>query len=134
MYKSNILSCVGAEFFKKEREVNAGCSTGKSSGSAVVLAMLSAYHQKPISRSVATTGSIAGRAKTQKAKTTEGKEMDLPAGTNLPITGLKLKIEGAIEKGIDRFVFSKYQTSPHLLSLKYTESSYAGNEIRTEEK
>src|SRR6185369_9675108 len=124
-------SCVGSENFEKEREVVFGRSTGKSSGSAVVLSLLSSLYQKPISRSVAATGSIAGRAKTGKAKTLDGKEVNISAGDNLPIRGLKAKIEGTIRKEINRFVLSKYQTFPNLLSLKHKESGYAGNEIAT---
>ena len=129
-----ILSCLGSENFGKEHEITYGRSTGKSAGSAIYLALLSAFHQKPISRSVAATGSIKGGTKTGKAKTVDGKEVNLPAGTNLPVKRIKHKIEAAVEKGINHFVLSKYQTSPNLLSLKYKESFYAGNQIKTEEK
>jgi len=98
------------------------------------LSLLSSLYQKPISWSVAATGAIAGQAKIGKAKTADGKEINISAGDNLPIRGLKAKIEGAIKKEINRFVLSKYQTSPNLLSLKHKESGYAGDEIRTKEK
>ncbi|CAJ0915242.1 18529_t:CDS:1, partial [Entrophospora sp. SA101] len=40
----------------------------------------------------------------------------LVPGTNLPIGGLKPKVSAAMEKGINRLMLSKYQSSPNLLS------------------
>jgi len=77
---------------------------------------------------------IAGREKIGKAKTVDGKEVNISAGDNLPIRGLKSKIEAGVKKEINRFILSKYQTPPNLLSLKHKESSYAGDEIRTKER
>jgi hypothetical protein len=114
-YQIAILNAIGAENFGQEKKVSYGNTDGKSAGSALYLAFLSALHQKPIARSVAATGRLAGG--TKKAQTAAKTEIVLPAGTNLPIRGLKAKITGAVEKGINRFVLSKYQTFPHLLSL-----------------
>src|SRR5688500_17293214 len=54
-YQICVLDSLGAENFNQEDEVSFGKSIGKSIGSAVFLALLSAYHQQPISRAVAAT-------------------------------------------------------------------------------
>jgi len=79
------------------------------------LALLSALHQKPISRQVAATGTLT----TLKSKgTVNGQEINLELGTNLPITGLKEKITACVEKEVNKLVLSKYQSSPNLLTKK----------------
>ena len=121
-YQITVLNPIGAKNFRQEAKVSHGNTDGKSAGSAIYLALVSSLYQIPISRSVAATGRIAGGTKT--ARTVEGKEINLSAGDNLPIGGLKVKITGAIQQGVNRFVLSKYQCSPYLLSLKHKNKWY----------
>lgn len=114
-YQITILNAIGAENFGQEKKVSYGNTDGKSAGSALYLAFLSALHKRPISRAVAAAGRIAGG--TKKDQTVTKTEIVLPTGTNLPVSGLKAKITGAVEKGINRLVLSKYQCSPNLLAL-----------------
>jgi len=96
-------------------DINFGNSSGGSGGSAIYLALLSALHQKPISHQVAATGTLT----TSKSKgTVNGQKIILEQGTNLPITGLKEKTMACVEKGINKLVLSKYQSSPNLLTKK----------------
>lgn len=131
-HEVSILNVIGAENFCQEEKNGYGKASGKSAGSAVYLALLSALKQKPISNRVAATGRIAGGAK--KGKTIDGKEIDLKAGDNLPIKGLKEKIPAAVEKEINLLVLSKYQTSPHLLSLSFKEVYRDEGKLIKEEK
>lgn len=108
-YQICVLDSLEAENFNQEAKVAFGKTGGKSTDSAIYLALLSAYHQKPISRSVAATGALFSSAK--KGKINE-QEFTLQPGTNLPIRGLKYKTQTATEKGVDRLVLSKYQTVP----------------------
>jgi hypothetical protein len=112
----SLLSPIGAENFGREEEVAFGRSAGKSAGSAAYLALLSALHQKPISKQVAATGAIAGSPKKGKIN---DQEINLEKGTNLPIQGLKEKISASYQKGINHFVLSKYNSSPNLLTEFY---------------
>jgi predicted ATP-dependent protease len=131
-YEVSILNVIGSENFRQEEKVGYGNASGKSAGAALYLALLSALHQKPISNRVATTGRIAGGAK--KGKTIDGKEVDLKAGDNLPIKGLKEKVPAAVEKGVNILVLSKHQTSPNLLSLSFKDVYYDAGELIKEEK
>ena len=115
-YQICVLDSLGVENFVQEAKVAYGRNRGKSAGSAVYLVLLSAYHQKPISRSVAATGSLSLSTKIIKRGKVNEQEFTIPVGTNLPISGLKWKAQAATEKGINRFVLSKYQSPPHLLS------------------
>ncbi|CAG8791621.1 2087_t:CDS:2, partial [Racocetra persica] len=58
-YEIFILNSLGADRFRKEREIAWGKIGGKSAGSALYLAVLSALTKKPISAQVAATGAIA---------------------------------------------------------------------------
>jgi hypothetical protein len=77
---------------------------------------LSAYHQKPISHSVAATGALSLSTKITKKGKINGQEFIIQPGTNQPIRGLKWKTQAATEKGVNRLVLSKFQLSPNLLS------------------
>ena len=115
-YQISVLDSWGAENFGQEIKIAYGRAGGKSAGSAVYLALLSAYHQQPISHSVTATGALSLSAKVTKRGKVNEQEFIINPGTNLPIQGLKWKTQAATEKGIDRFVLSKYQSPPHLLS------------------
>lgn len=94
-------------------DVNFGNSSGSSGRSAIYLALLSALYQKPISRQVAATGTVTT---SEQKGMLNGQEIILEPGSNLPIIGLKEKVEACIEKGINKLVLSKYQTAPLLSS------------------
>jgi ATP-dependent Lon protease len=79
------------------------------------LVLLSTLHQKPISRSVAATGTLI---MSEQKGTVNGREIILAPGTNLPIAGLKEKVIACAEKGINKLVLSKYQSPPNLLVKK----------------
>ena len=111
-YEIFLLNCIGASQLD---EILACNSIGKSYGSAIYLALLSALHQKSIAKSVASTGVINTSQKNKKGKIND-QEVDLPQGTNLPIAGLKGKSSAAVEKGINRLVLSAYNSSPNFLS------------------
>ena len=111
-YEIFLLNCIGANQLDEKLAYN---SIGKSFGSAIYLALLSALHQKPIAKSVASTGVINTSQKKKKGKIND-QEVDLPQGTNLPIAGLKGKSSAAVEKGINRLVLSAYNSSPNFLS------------------
>ncbi|CAG8561455.1 8332_t:CDS:2 [Paraglomus occultum] len=64
---------------------------------------------------VAATGTLI---MSEQKGTVNDQEIILSPGTNLPITGLKEKIVACAEKGIDKVVLSKYQSSPNLLVKK----------------
>jgi hypothetical protein len=110
-YQISFLECLGIENFNKEGDVKYGTSYGKSTGNAIYLALLSAYHQKSISRSIAATGYIT--VKKKKAQFTN-QAIGLDPGTNLLIGGIKGKTFGAVKKGIDKLVLSKWQASPFI--------------------
>jgi len=76
---------------------------------------LSSLHQKPISSKVAATGALIMQ---EQKGIVNKQEIVLAPGTNLPIAGLKEKTMACAEKGINRLVLSKYQTSPNLLVEK----------------
>ncbi|CAG8507326.1 7587_t:CDS:2 [Ambispora gerdemannii] len=99
----------------KEREIAFGKIGGKSGGSALYLAVLSALTKKPISAQVAATGALV--ANRPKKGRVNGQEISLEKGTNLPIQGLKEKTTACVEKGINHLVLSKYQSSLNLLTL-----------------
>jgi predicted ATP-dependent protease len=120
-YQISISLPRGAENTGRELETSHS-SVGKSFGSAIYLALLSALHKKPISKQVAATGYVATRPK--KGNNVKGVEIGLSPGTNLPIGGLKHKVSAAIANGVNRLVFSKYNSSPHLLSLKGKKSPF----------
>ncbi|CAG8504891.1 5622_t:CDS:10 [Racocetra fulgida] len=82
---------------------------------AIYLALLSVLHWKPISRQVAATGTLG---MSEQKGTINGQEIILPPGTNLPIAGLREKIIACAEKGINKVVLSKFQSSPNLLVKK----------------
>ena len=111
----SVLNCIGSENFGREGDVKEGMVLGKSIGVAYSLGLLSAIHQKPINQKIAATGFVS--TKTKKAKINDQK-INLPAGAVLPIGGIKAKSFAATEKGINRLVLSKYQSSPFLLSEK----------------
>jgi len=111
-YEIFLLNCIGVNQLDEKLAYN---SIGKSFGSAIYLALLSALHQKPIAKSVASTGVINTSQKKKKGKIND-QEVDLPQGTNLPIAGLKGKSSAAVEKGINRLVLSAYNSSPNFLS------------------
>ena len=135
-----LLSGLGREYLGKEYKAGFGKSGGKSAGSALYLALLSAIYQKPIDSKVASTGALSISTKRKKWGKVNGQEFQLVPGTNLPIGGLKHKISAAIEKGVDCFVLSKYQTSPYLLSEWQRGGKWTGswddnnNKVYTEEK
>ncbi|KLL02007.1 MAG: hypothetical protein MRERC_5c012 [Mycoplasmataceae bacterium RC_NB112A] len=134
-----LLNCIGAEYFEKENKVAYGRSGGKSASSMVYLATLSVLQNKPISKQVTGTGALKLSNKNKKGKV-NNQEIILSKGANLPIRGVKEKIQAALKKGINRFVFSKYQSPPKLLSKwqhrKWTGTYTAGDnkKIYTEEK
>jgi len=111
----SILWAIGAQRFGKEMDINFGNSSGGSGGSAIYLALLSVLHQKPISGKVAATGTLI---MSEQKGMVNGQEIILAPGTNLPITGLKEKTMACVEKGINKLVISKYQSSPNLLTKK----------------
>jgi ATP-dependent Lon protease len=111
-YEISLLECIGVEKFEKEDTVVFG-KIGKSAGSTLYLALLSAFHKKPISRQMAATGALAGGPKKGKVN---NQEVQLAAGTNLPIGGLKEKTLACYQKGINKLVLSKYNSTPNLLS------------------
>jgi len=92
---------------------------GKSTGSTIYLALLSALHQKPISKQIAATGALAMK---ETKRIFDAQEINLPKGTNLPIGGLRKKVFAAAEKGVNRLVLSKYNTSPNILAKKFKHS------------
>ncbi|RHZ36939.1 hypothetical protein [endosymbiont GvMRE of Glomus versiforme] len=112
-YEISVLSCIGAENFGKEGDIQYGNVIGKSIGVAYYLGLLGTIHQKPINQAVAATGVV--NLKERKGKINE-QEVNLPAGVVLTIAGLRGKTIAATEKGISRLVLSKYQSSPNLLS------------------
>lgn len=124
-YQICVLDSLEAENFNREDRVSFGKGGGKSSDSAVYLALLSAYHQKPISHSVATTGALW--LSTRKGKINQ-QEFTIQSGTNLPILGLKWKIQAATKKGVDHLVLSKYQTAPLLSSWDEDQKKWIQNE------
>ncbi|CAG8690162.1 23075_t:CDS:2, partial [Racocetra persica] len=97
-YEIFILNSLGADRFRKEREIAWGKIGGKSAGSALYLAVLSALTKKPISAQVVATGAIAEEAIKGKIN---GQEIILEKGTNLPIKSLREKIKASNEKGIN---------------------------------
>ncbi|CAG8559436.1 9405_t:CDS:1 [Cetraspora pellucida] len=117
-YEIFILNSLGADRFRKEREIAWGKIGGKSAGSVLYLAVLSALTKKPISAQVAATGAIAEEAIKGKIN---GQEITLEKGTNLPIKSLREKTKASNEKGINHLVLSFYQSSPNLL-LEYYEA------------
>ncbi|CAG8768178.1 202_t:CDS:1, partial [Ambispora leptoticha] len=88
-YQISVLDSWGVENFGQEIKINFGRSGGKSAGSAVYLALLSAYHQKPLSRTVAATGALSLSTKIIKKGKINDQEFTIIPGTNLPIQGLK---------------------------------------------
>lgn len=137
-YKVSFLSCAGAENYGREKKIAYNRSAGKSATSATFLALLSALYQKPIAKEVAATGALTLTKYFKKGKI-NGKEIQLVVETNLPIKGLKEKVAACVEKGINRLVLSKYQSSPNLLSVflpkKKTDSWHSdGSPVYTEEK
>jgi hypothetical protein len=80
-------------------------------------------HQKPIAKSVASTGVINTSQKKNKGKI-NGQEINLVPGDNLPIAGLNGKSHSAVEKGINRLVLSAYNTSPNLLNCQHKTDYY----------
>lgn len=114
-YEISFLSCAGAENYGQEKKIGFNRSAGKSGTSATFLALLSALYQKPIAKEVAATGALTLNKRFKKGKIND-EEIQLVSGTNLPINGLKEKVAACVEKGINRLVLSKYQSSPNLLS------------------
>ena len=115
-YQICVLDSLGIKNFGQEGKIAYGRSAGKSAGSALYLALLSAFHKKPISQSVAATGALSLSTKIIKKGKVNEQEFTISPGTNLPIRGLKEKTQAATEKGINRLVLSKYQSPPNLLS------------------
>lgn len=111
-YQICLLECIGAEYLEKEGDIKFGQSHGKSTGTAVYLALLSAWHKKPVSRQIATTGYITTNKKKVKLNNSE---IEVGVGTNLPIGGIKEKTIGATKKGVNCLVLSKFQTTPNRL-------------------
>lgn len=138
-YQISVLDSLGVENFGQEAKVAFGRSGGKSAGNALYLALLSAYHQRPISRQVAATGALSLSTKIIKKGKVNNQEFAINPGTILPIEGLKWKTQVATDQGINRFVFSKYQSPPHLLS-EWQRRKWKGswdsnnNKLYTEEK
>ncbi|RHZ37653.1 S16 family serine protease [endosymbiont GvMRE of Glomus versiforme] len=118
-YEISVLSCIGAENFGKEGDIQYGNVIGKSIGVAYYLGLLSAIHQKPINQAVAATGVV--NLKERKGKINE-QEVNLSAGAVLPIAGLRGKTIAGTEKGVSRLVLSKYNSSPNLLSQESRKS------------
>jgi predicted ATP-dependent protease len=58
-YDIFVLSAAGRENFGQEQKIGFGRSGGKSAGSALYLALLSALAQKPLSCQVAATGALS---------------------------------------------------------------------------
>ncbi|MCE8162682.1 MAG: hypothetical protein I3273_02085 [Candidatus Moeniiplasma glomeromycotorum] len=110
-YQISLLECLGVEYFNQEADIKNGISYGKSTGSAIYLALLSALHKKSLSRSVTATGYITTKKKKVQLN---GQTIDLISGANLPIGGIKGKVIGALKKGIDKLVLSKFQSSPFI--------------------
>ncbi|CAH1763247.1 5909_t:CDS:2 [Entrophospora sp. SA101] len=73
----SLLCSLGIEYFEKEQKVAYGRSHGKSFGSAIYLALLSAYYQKPISNRVAATGFLGMGEKKGKIATFADREKQL---------------------------------------------------------
>lgn len=119
-YEIFLLNCIGAN---QKDERLASNSIGKSYGSAIYLALLSALHQKPIAKSVAATGTIRTSLKKKSGKV-NNQEVNLVPGDNLPIVGLKGKSYAAVEKGVDRLVLSAYNVSPNLLNQLHKTNYY----------
>ncbi|MCE8159109.1 MAG: hypothetical protein I3270_01050 [Candidatus Moeniiplasma glomeromycotorum] len=115
-YQISLLLPRGAENTGKELET--GYSTaGKSFGSAIYLALLSALHKKSISQQVAATGYLITKP---KKGVYQNREIELAPGTNAPIGGLEAKVSAAVREKVNRLVLSKYNSSPHLLRVKKT--------------
>ncbi|KLL02493.1 MAG: hypothetical protein MRERC_1c092 [Mycoplasmataceae bacterium RC_NB112A] len=114
-YEISLLWSLGIENFQKEEEIGWGGTSGSSAGSAIYLALISAFHQKNISHKVCATGTIKmNEEKVKNLKT--GQEVILKKGDNLPIGGLKAKATGAAEVGLNQLVLSKYHSSPNILT------------------
>ena len=123
-----LLSCIGTDQLDERLAYN---TIGKSFGSAVYLALLSALHQKPIAKSVASTGVINTSQKKNQGKIND-QEINLVPGDNLPIVGLNGKTRAAVEKGVGRLVLSSYNTTPNLLNQSHKTDYYQGKEHITE--
>lgn len=106
----------GSENTGKEKETG-HATLGKSFGSAIYLALLSAYHQKPISNKVAATGWLTTKRKEgiikQGIGNANNQEIFFEPGANLAIGGLKAKVEAANKEGVNQLVLSKYNCSPN---------------------
>ena len=107
-----LLSCIGTDQLDEGPAFNV---IGKSFGSAAYLALLSALHQKPIAKSVASTGVINTSQKKNQGKIND-QEINLVPGDNLPIAGLNGKTRAAVEKGVKYLVLSAYNNPPDFLS------------------
>ncbi|CAI2175665.1 14109_t:CDS:2 [Funneliformis geosporum] len=88
-YQISVLDSFGVENFGQESKVAYGRSGGKSAGSALYLALLSAYYQKPLSQTVAATGALSLSTKIIKRGKVNEQEFTINPGTNLPVQGLK---------------------------------------------
>lgn len=115
-YEIFLLSALGAEYLGREIKAGMGRVAGKSAGSALHLALLSALYQKPIANKVASTGALSLSTKRTKWGKVNEQKFPLVPGTNLPIGGLKHKVLAMDKKGFNCLILSKYQSSPHLLS------------------
>ena len=127
-YEVFLLNCVATESLDERKT---SISIGKSFGTPIYLALLSALYQKPIAKTVASTGAINTSQKKKSGKIND-QEISLVPGDNLPIAGLRGKTNAAVEKGINRLVLSTYNNSPNLLGQSYKTDEYIGNQHITE--
>ncbi|CAG8561645.1 22934_t:CDS:2 [Racocetra persica] len=89
--------------------------TGLVMNETLIVGQAEEVPAEPISRQVAATGTLG---MSEQKGTINGQEIILPPGTNLPIAGLREKIIACAEKGINKVVLSKFQSSPNLLVKK----------------
>ncbi|CAJ0747080.1 24934_t:CDS:2 [Entrophospora sp. SA101] len=119
-YEITLLSAIGVENFTGERKVAFGQSGGKSAGSTLYLALLSAFFKKPIAKEVASTGALSLSTKRIKWGKVSGQEFPLVPGTNLPIGGLKHKVSAATERGVNQLAEDYQQVVPPEIKAKMT--------------